>query len=63
MQLIFIGSGNKVLSGYPEAGILKGGSEQEYHMPVKERSSPARLNLPLTQDESKTLLMHVLFST
>ncbi|NWT19492.1 LIMC1 protein, partial [Vireo altiloquus] len=38
-------SGNKVLSGYPETGILKGGSEQE-------RSSPARLNLPLTQDVS-----------
>ncbi|NWZ41592.1 LIMC1 protein, partial [Brachypodius atriceps] len=45
-------SGNKVLSGYPEAGILKGGSEQEHHVPVKERSSPARLNLPLTQDEN-----------
>ncbi|NWV95842.1 LIMC1 protein, partial [Machaerirhynchus nigripectus] len=45
-------SGNKVLSGYPETGILKGGSEQEYHMPVMERSSPARLNLPLTQDVS-----------
>ncbi|NXQ25440.1 LIMC1 protein, partial [Alaudala cheleensis] len=44
-------SGNKVLSGYPETGILKGGSEQEQHMPVMERSSPARLNLPLTQDE------------
>ncbi|NXD55889.1 LIMC1 protein, partial [Corvus moneduloides] len=42
-------SGNKVLSGYPETGILKGGSEQEHHMPVMERSSPARLNLPLTQ--------------
>ncbi|NXD19535.1 LIMC1 protein, partial [Spelaeornis formosus] len=45
-------SGNKVLSGYPETGILKGGSEQEHHMPVMERSSPARLNLPLTQDDS-----------
>ncbi|NXK31789.1 LIMC1 protein, partial [Piprites chloris] len=45
-------SGNKVLSGYPETGILKGGSEQEHHMPVMEHSSPARLNLPLTQDIS-----------
>ncbi|NWV80791.1 LIMC1 protein, partial [Dasyornis broadbenti] len=45
-------SGNKVLSGYPETGILKGGSEQEHHVPVMERSSPARLNLPLTQDIS-----------
>ncbi|NXO33940.1 LIMC1 protein, partial [Locustella ochotensis] len=45
-------SGNKVVSGYPETGILKGGSEQEHHMPVMERSSPARLNLPLTQDEN-----------
>ncbi|NXO89464.1 LIMC1 protein, partial [Certhia brachydactyla] len=43
---------NKVLSGYPETGILKGGSEQEHHTPVMERSSPARLNLPLTQDEN-----------
>ncbi|KAJ7395788.1 LIM and calponin like proteiny domain 1 [Pitangus sulphuratus] len=43
-------SGNKVLSGYPEMGILKGGSEQEHHMPVMEHSSPARLNLPLTQE-------------
>ncbi|NXL89444.1 LIMC1 protein, partial [Alectura lathami] len=42
-------SGNKVLSGHPEASILKG-SEQEHQMPVMERSSPARLNLPLTQD-------------
>lgn len=58
----FIGSGNKVLSGYPETGILKGGSEQEHPLPVMERSSPARLNLPLTQDESKTLPMHVFFS-
>ncbi|NXO07613.1 LIMC1 protein, partial [Oriolus oriolus] len=45
-------SGNKVLSGYPETGVLKGGSEREHHMPVMERSSPARLNLPLTQDIS-----------
>uniref|UniRef100_A0A8C3P141 LIM and calponin homology domains 1 n=1 Tax=Cyanoderma ruficeps TaxID=181631 RepID=A0A8C3P141_9PASS len=45
-------SGNKVFSGYPETGILKGGSEHEHHMPVMERSSPARLNLPLTQDEN-----------
>ncbi|NXX28424.1 LIMC1 protein, partial [Nicator chloris] len=45
-------SGNKVFSGYPETGILKGGSEQEHHMPEMERSSPARLNLPLTQDVS-----------
>ncbi|NXU39935.1 LIMC1 protein, partial [Drymodes brunneopygia] len=45
-------SGNKVLSGYPETGILKGGSEQEHHVPVMERSSPGRLNLPLTQDEN-----------
>ncbi|XP_009953386.1 PREDICTED: LIM and calponin homology domains-containing protein 1 [Leptosomus discolor] len=44
-------SGNKVLSGHPEAGILKGG-EQEHQVPVMERSSPARLNLPLTQDIS-----------
>ncbi|NWU04013.1 LIMC1 protein, partial [Urocynchramus pylzowi] len=45
-------SGNKVLSGYPEPGILKGGSEQEQHVVVMERSSPARLNLPLTQDQN-----------
>ncbi|XP_059327414.1 LIM and calponin homology domains-containing protein 1 isoform X3 [Ammospiza nelsoni] len=45
-------SGNKVLSGYPGTGILKGGSEQEHHMPGMERSSPARLNLSLTQDEN-----------
>ncbi|XP_039554695.1 LIM and calponin homology domains-containing protein 1 isoform X6 [Passer montanus] len=45
-------SGNKVLSGYPGAGVLKGGSEQEHHMPVMERSSPARLNLPLAQDDN-----------
>ncbi|OWK64562.1 LIM and calponin y domains-containing protein 1 [Lonchura striata] len=45
-------SGNKALSGYPGTGILKGGSEQEHHVPVMDRSSPARLNLPLTQDEN-----------
>ncbi|KAM7053363.1 LIM and calponin homology domains-containing protein 1 isoform 2-T2 [Acridotheres tristis] len=45
-------SGNKVLSGYPETGILKGGSEQEHCVPAMEHSSPARLNLPLTQDEN-----------
>ncbi|NXK93495.1 LIMC1 protein, partial [Formicarius rufipectus] len=45
-------SGNKVLSGYPGMGILKGGSEREHHMPVMEHSSPARLHLPLTQDIS-----------
>ncbi|XP_055652691.1 LIM and calponin homology domains-containing protein 1 [Falco peregrinus] len=44
-------SGNKVLSGHPETGILKGG-EQEHQVPAMERSSPARLNLPLTQDAS-----------
>ncbi|XP_062498436.1 LIM and calponin homology domains-containing protein 1 isoform X6 [Pezoporus occidentalis] len=44
-------SGNKVLTGHPETGILKGG-EQERQVPVMERSSPARLNLPLTQDNS-----------
>ncbi|KAM4673693.1 LIM and calponin homology domains-containing protein 1-like isoform 2-T2 [Amazona ochrocephala] len=44
-------SGNKVLTGHPETGILKGG-EQEHQVPVMERSSPARLNLPLTQDNS-----------
>ncbi|XP_074722166.1 LIM and calponin homology domains-containing protein 1 isoform X4 [Strix uralensis] len=44
-------SGNKVLSGHPETGILKGG-EQEHQVPVMERSLPARLNLPLTQDVS-----------
>ncbi|OXB83796.1 UNVERIFIED_CONTAM: hypothetical protein H355_003008, partial [Colinus virginianus] len=42
-------SGNKVLSGHPEMGILKGG-DQEHQVPVMERCSPARLNLPLTQD-------------
>ncbi|XP_074010470.1 LIM and calponin homology domains-containing protein 1 isoform X3 [Numenius arquata] len=42
-------SGNKVFSGHPETGILKGG-DQEHQ--VMERSSPARLNLPLTQDVS-----------
>ncbi|KAM7113198.1 LOW QUALITY PROTEIN: LIM and calponin homology domains-containing protein 1 [Ciconia maguari] len=44
-------SGNKVLSGHPETGILKRG-EQEHQVPVMECSSPARLNLPLTQDVS-----------
>ncbi|NXU23899.1 LIMC1 protein, partial [Thalassarche chlororhynchos] len=44
-------SGTKVPSGHPETGILKGG-EQEHQVPVMERSSPARLNLPLTQDVS-----------
>lgn len=51
--LIFIGSGNKVLTGHPETGILKG-DEQEDPVPVMERSSPARLNLPLTQGESQS---------
>lgn len=37
-------------SGHPEMGILKG-VEQEHQVPVMERSSPARLNLPLTQGE------------
>ncbi|NXY86662.1 LIMC1 protein, partial [Alcedo cyanopectus] len=46
-------SGNKVLSGRPETGILKGG-EQEHQVPVVEHNSPARLNLPLTQDMSWT---------
>ncbi|XP_051473384.1 LIM and calponin homology domains-containing protein 1 isoform X2 [Apus apus] len=44
-------SGNKVLSGHSETGILKGG-EEEHQVPVKGRSSPARLSLPLTQDVS-----------
>ncbi|NXF41345.1 LIMC1 protein, partial [Nyctibius bracteatus] len=44
-------SGSKVFSGHPEMGILKGG-EQEHQVPVMECSSPARLNLPLTQDVS-----------
>ncbi|XP_061327583.1 LIM and calponin homology domains-containing protein 1 isoform X1 [Pezoporus flaviventris] len=44
-------SGNKVLTGHPETGILKGG-EQEHQVLVTEHSSPARLNLPLTQDNS-----------
>ncbi|KAF1443996.1 LIM and calponin homology domains-containing protein 1, partial [Spheniscus demersus] len=44
-------SGNKVLSGHPEMSILKGG-EQEHQVPEMEHSSPARLNLPLTQDVS-----------
>ncbi|NXJ07922.1 LIMC1 protein, partial [Odontophorus gujanensis] len=42
-------SGNKALSGHPEMGILKGG-DQEHQVPVMGRCSPARLNLPLTQD-------------
>ncbi|NXG58620.1 LIMC1 protein, partial [Hemiprocne comata] len=44
-------SGNKVLPGHPETGILKGG-EQEHQVPVMEHSSPARLSLPLTRDVS-----------
>ncbi|XP_035182100.1 LIM and calponin homology domains-containing protein 1 isoform X3 [Oxyura jamaicensis] len=44
-------SGNKVLSGHTETGVLKAG-EQEHQVSVMERSSPARLNLPLTQDAS-----------
>ncbi|XP_010004450.1 PREDICTED: LIM and calponin homology domains-containing protein 1 [Chaetura pelagica] len=44
-------SGNKVLSGHSETGILKGG-EEEHQVPLKEHSSPARLSLPLTQDVS-----------
>ncbi|PKK30791.1 LIM and calponin homology domains 1, transcript variant X5 [Columba livia] len=44
-------SGNKVLSGHPETDVLKGG-EQEQQVTTMERSSPARLNLPLTQDVS-----------
>ncbi|NXJ78411.1 LIMC1 protein, partial [Trogon melanurus] len=44
-------SGNKMLSGHPEMGILKGG-DQEHQVPMMECSSPARLNLPLTQDIS-----------
>ncbi|NWQ72761.1 LIMC1 protein, partial [Columbina picui] len=43
--------GHKVLSGHPETGILKGG-EQEQQVTAMERNSPARLNLPLTQDVS-----------
>ncbi|XP_010074882.1 PREDICTED: LIM and calponin homology domains-containing protein 1-like, partial [Pterocles gutturalis] len=42
-------SGNKVLSGHPETDILKRG-EQEQQVLVTEHSSPARLNLPLTQE-------------
>ncbi|NWJ01966.1 LIMC1 protein, partial [Crypturellus undulatus] len=42
---------NKVLSGHPERGILKG-SEQEHQMSMPERNSSARLNLPLTQEAS-----------
>ncbi|NXX19861.1 LIMC1 protein, partial [Podargus strigoides] len=45
-------SGNKVLSGHPEMGMLKGGEQEHQVHPVMERSSPARLNLPLTQDIS-----------
>ncbi|NXV78133.1 LIMC1 protein, partial [Atlantisia rogersi] len=45
-------SGNKVLSGHPEMGILRGGGEQDHQVLVMERSSPARLNLPLAQDIS-----------
>ncbi|KAM6261285.1 LIM and calponin homology domains-containing protein 1 isoform 3-T3 [Porphyrio hochstetteri] len=45
-------SGNKVLSGHPEMGILRGGGEQDHQVLVMERSSPARLNLPLAQDVS-----------
>ncbi|NXQ90943.1 LIMC1 protein, partial [Nyctibius grandis] len=44
-------SGNNMFSGHPEMCILKGG-EQEHQVPVMERSSPARLNLLLTQDVS-----------
>ncbi|KFP84256.1 LIM and calponin homology domains-containing protein 1, partial [Apaloderma vittatum] len=44
-------SGNKMLSGHPEMGILKGG-DQERQVLMMECSSPARLNLPLTQDIS-----------
>ncbi|XP_010189785.1 PREDICTED: LIM and calponin homology domains-containing protein 1 [Mesitornis unicolor] len=44
-------SGNKVLPGHPEMVILKGGG-QEPQVLVMGRSSPARLNLPLTQDIS-----------
>ncbi|XP_025933318.1 LIM and calponin homology domains-containing protein 1 [Apteryx rowi] len=42
---------NKVLSGHPETGILKG-SEQAHQMSVPEHNSSARLSLPLTQDLS-----------
>ncbi|NXT83964.1 LIMC1 protein, partial [Zapornia atra] len=45
-------SGNKVLSGHTEMGILRGGGEQDHQVLVMERSSPARLNLPLAQDVS-----------
>lgn len=41
-----------MLSGHPEMAILKGG-EQEHQVPEMEHSSPARLNLPLTQGESQ----------
>lgn len=52
MCFIYIGSGSKVLSGHPETDILKGG-EQEQQVTTMERSSPARLNLPLTQGEGE----------
>ncbi|KAM6313626.1 LIM and calponin homology domains-containing protein 1 [Aegotheles albertisi] len=42
---------NKVFSGHPEMDFLKGG-EQEHEVPVMERSSLAKLNLPLAQDIS-----------
>ncbi|NWX14603.1 LIMC1 protein, partial [Aegotheles bennettii] len=42
---------NKVFSGHPETDFLKGG-EQEHEVPVMERSSLAKLNLPLAQDVS-----------
>lgn len=52
-----------MLSGHPEMGILKGG-EQEHQVPVMERSSPARLNLPLTQGERQdSSYTRVLFQT
>ncbi|XP_071663521.1 LIM and calponin homology domains-containing protein 1 isoform X10 [Patagioenas fasciata] len=44
-------SGNKVLSGHSETDVLKG-AELEQQVTTMERSSPARLNLPLTQDVS-----------
>ncbi|NXA46571.1 LIMC1 protein, partial [Nothocercus julius] len=42
---------NKVLSGHPETGILKG-NEQEHQVSVPECNSSPRLNLPLTQEVS-----------
>ncbi|KAM8808987.1 LIM and calponin homology domains-containing protein 1 [Eudromia elegans] len=42
---------NKVLSEHPETGILKG-NEQEHQVSLPEHNSPARLNLPLTQEVS-----------